>query len=213
MEHLNKKMKIFTPLFILLALTSFAGAQNKKPSPDLILFSNYLQGTYTSEEQSKNDTDYFNISLIITPIWKNKKDGGYWFYVEQAMASKKEKPYRQRVYHVTQTGENNFESAIYTLTEPLRFAQKPEMVDALPVDSIQLKNGCSVILKKNKEGFFEGSTDGKKCASDLRGASYASSIVTLKENELLSWDQGFDKDDKQVWGATKGGYVFKKIKP
>lgn len=200
----------FILIFVVLTFTSSAQLVDKQT--DLKLLANYFQGTYSSEEQSKNDTDYFNISLIITPIWKNKNDGGYWFYVEQAMASKKEKPYRQRVYHVTQTGENTFESAIYTLTDPLRFAQKTELVEALPVDSIQLKDGCAVILNKNKDGFFVGSTDGKKCASDLRGASYASSIVTLKENELLSWDQGFDKDNKQVWGATKGGYVFKKIK-
>ncbi|HNU31965.1 MAG TPA: chromophore lyase CpcT/CpeT [Bacteroidia bacterium] len=206
-------MKMLKSILLLSMLTNFAFAQNKKPSAGLTLLASYLQGTYNSEEQSKNDTDYFNISLVITPIWKHKNDGGYWFYVEQAMATKKEKPYRQRVYHVTQTEENTFESSIYTLTDPLRFAQKTEMVEELTVDSIQLKDGCNVILKKNKEGFFEGSTDEKKCASDLRGASYATSIVTLKENELLSWDQGFDKDDKQVWGATKGGYVFKKIKP
>jgi hypothetical protein len=27
---------------------------------------------------------------------------------------------------------------------------------------------------------------------------------------LLTWDQGFDKDGKQVWGAVKGGYEFKR---
>lgn len=205
---------IMKKLMVLLALfyTSDLAAQKHVSNKDLQVLSSYLQGTYNTEEQSKNDSDYFNISLIISPIWKNKKTDGYWFYVEQAMASKKDKPYRQRVYHLTQKGENSFESAIYTLADPLRFAQKVELVEALPIDSLQHKEGCSVFLKKNKIGFFEGSTDGKKCPSDLRGANYATSIVTLKEDELISWDQGFDKEGKQVWGATKGGYVFKKIK-
>jgi hypothetical protein len=46
----------------------------------------------------------------------------------------------------------------------------------------------------------------------LRGASFANSIVTVTQNEILSWDQGFDKEGKQVWGATKGGYRFIKMK-
>jgi len=32
--------------------------------------------------------------------------------------------------------------------------------------------------------------------------------LSLKKGELISWDQGFDANDKQVWGATKGGYIF-----
>jgi hypothetical protein len=36
--------------------------------------------------------------------------------------------------------------------------------------------------------------------------------VTLDQGQLLSWDQGFDSENKQVWGATKGGYVFIKNK-
>uniref|UniRef100_UPI0038D3A63C CpcT/CpeT family chromophore lyase n=1 Tax=Flavobacterium sp. TaxID=239 RepID=UPI0038D3A63C len=51
----------------------------------------------------------------------------------------------------------------------------------------------------------------KTCASELRGASYATSKVTITANQVLSWDQGFDKDDKQVWGATKAGYIFDKL--
>jgi hypothetical protein len=28
---------------------------------------------------------------------------------------------------------------------------------------------------------------------------------------LASWDRGFDSTDNQVWGAEKGGYIFKKL--
>lgn len=50
------------------------------------------------------------------------------------------------------------------------------------------------------------------CSSLLRGASYASSIETATPKQILSWDQGFDKNGKQVWGPTKAGYVFDKLK-
>jgi hypothetical protein len=46
----------------------------------------------------------------------------------------------------------------------------------------------------------------------LRGASYASSILIVTPEQILSWDKGFDKEVKQVWCATKAGYVFDKLK-
>ena len=61
-------------------------------------------------------------------------------------------------------------------------------------------------------GSYEGSTNGKDCQSDLRGAKYATSEVVISDEGIKSWDRGYDENDKQVWGAEKGGYVFKKLK-
>ena len=55
---------------------------------------------------------------------------------------------------------------------------------------------------------WTGSTAGKECGSDLRGASYATSEVTISSSTLESWDRGYDAADKQVWGAEKGPYIF-----
>ena len=74
------------------------------------------------------------------------------------------------------------------------------------------REGCAVYLNKQKDGSFKGSTKNDECKSDFRGASYATSKVEMKEGSLISWDQGFDEENKQVWGAEKGGYVFKKQK-
>jgi len=30
----------------------------------------------------------------------------------------------------------------------------------------------------------------------------------MNDDAIHSWDQGWDADDEQVWGATKAGYVF-----
>jgi hypothetical protein len=49
-------------------------------------------------------------------------DDGVWLYVEQAVAEYLEKPYRQRVYHVTDQGEGRFASAVFSMDSPLRFA-------------------------------------------------------------------------------------------
>lgn len=182
---------------------------SKKDSSELKELVSIMKGQYSSEVQSKRDTSYFNISLRMVPIWKNK---GHYLYVEQAMFSKQEKPYRVRIYKITQNGDN-FISQIHTLKNEKDWIGKwktPDAFDALTENDIELKQGCEVVLKRVGKNKFSGSTGEKTCPSELRGASYATSIVTVTENEILSWDQGFDKNDKQVWGAEKGGYEFVK---
>ncbi|WP_337872991.1 CpcT/CpeT family chromophore lyase, partial [Ignavibacterium sp.] len=56
---------------------------------DLDLLVSWMTGSFNSEEQSKNDSDYYNISLEMHRIWENRNDG-YWLYVEQAVAAAKE---------------------------------------------------------------------------------------------------------------------------
>jgi len=88
----------------------------------------------------------------------------------------------------------------------------PRPFDGLVPDSLSLKEGCAVLLKRVSDALFEGGTIGNGCTSDLRGASYATSEVTLTPDKLISWDRGFDAEGNQVWGATRGGYVFDRIK-
>ena len=166
-----------------------------------------MQGSYSSEKQSVKDTSYFNISLRMVPIWKKK---GHYLYVEQAMFKKQEKPYRVRIYKITQKGDA-FISEIHTLKNEKDWIGKwktPEAFDALSENDIDLKQGCEVTLKRISKNKFAGETGNKTCPSELRGASYASSKVTVSQNKILSWDQGFNKEGKQVWGAEKGGYEF-----
>ncbi len=171
-----------------------------------------MQGNYSSEKQSIQDTSYFNISLRMVPIMKSK---GNYLYVEQALFKKQDKPYRVRIYKVSRRNETEFASEIYTLKNEKDWIGRwktPEDFDALTENDIELKTGCEVILKRMKKNKFSGSTGEKTCPSELRGASYATSKVTITPDQILSWDQGFDKDGKQVWGATKAGYIFDKLK-
>lgn len=203
-------------LFLLVLLSVFIigcncskSSVSQKDSSELKELVSIMQGQYSSEAHSKRDTSYFNISLRMVPIWKNK---GHFLYVEQAMFSKQEKPYRVRIYKITQNGDQ-FISQIHTLKDEKAWIGKwktPEAFDALTENDIELKQGCEVVLKRVGKNKFSGKTGDKTCPSELRGASYATSIVTVTENEILSWDQGFDKNGKQVWGAENGGYEFVK---
>ena len=199
-------------IYILL-LVIISGCQSAKVAKqnELQQLMNFMQGTYSSEKQSIEDKEYFNISLRMIPIWKEK---GNYLYVEQAMFEKQDSPYRVRIYKVSQRNDE-FISEIYTLKNEKEWIGKwktPKAFDNLAETDIELKPGCEVILKKQPDGTFIGQTGEKTCPSELRGASYASSKVSVTPTQILSWDQGFDKDGKQVWGAVKGGYIFDKIK-
>ena len=71
-----------------------------------------MQGSFNSEAQVTEDSTYFNISLHMYPIWKDK---GNFLYVEQALNNKQNKPYRQRVYELTRLNDSIISSAIYKL--------------------------------------------------------------------------------------------------
>ena len=93
----------------------------KTVDTELEKFSQLMQGDFSSESQSKSDTSYFNISLVMTPIWSDRTDGK-WLYVEQAVSSKLDNPYRQRVYHLQHPSTNIFTSDIYTIKDAISFA-------------------------------------------------------------------------------------------
>ncbi|MBL8152434.1 MAG: chromophore lyase CpcT/CpeT [Blastocatellia bacterium] len=198
-------------LFLIVILFGVSSATFAQKS-DLEKLASLMQGSFSSRQQSEADKDYFHITLHIAPIWKDRQDG-YWFYVEQAVGTQQEKPYRQRVYHLTKVGEDLYESRVYTLPNPEKVIgewKKSEPLATLSPDQLQLRDGCSVFLKKKADQTFEGATDGKKCPSDLRGAAYATSEVIITAEGLKTWDRGYNQDDSQVWGATKGPYIFKR---
>ncbi|MEM5565245.1 chromophore lyase CpcT/CpeT [Psychroserpens sp. AS72] len=174
------------------------------------LFS-LMQGSFDSEIQSQVDSTYFNISLHMYPIWKDK---GNFLYVEQALNSKQDKPYRQRIYEVVKLNDSIFSSAIYTIENDSLWIGKwksPESFDTLSMDNVTKKEGCEVVLKRIEPNYYKGKTGKKTCESSLYGASYATSEVEIMEDKIISWDRGFDDKDEYIWGAEKGGYIFNKL--
>jgi CpeT protein len=170
----------------------------------------WMQGSFTSAEQAKADTNYFEIELEMVSIWTDREDGP-WLYVEQAVASYKSKPYRQRVYQLVTNEDGKYESVVWSLKNQSKFAgqwNNKKLLDSLTPDSLTIRKGCSVILDWNDKGYYEGSTFEDECESNLRGATYATSEVIVKEDRILSWDRGFNEKGEQVWGAEKGGYIF-----
>jgi len=196
------------------ALSSCASTGGHSAEKDLAQLTEMMSGSFSSQAQNAADPkNYFDIRLHMAPIWTTSTDGK-WLYVEQAVATKQEKPYRQRVYHVHASGDG-FASDVYMLPgDPLRFVgawAHPELLKDVTPDKLTPREGCSIHLKKQEDGAFTGSTEGHTCPSELAGAKYATSDVTIRDTLLTSWDRGFDDAGKQVWGATQGAYQFQKL--
>jgi hypothetical protein len=206
---------IKTALFLIVTVLFLysCGNSKDKSAEDLELLTSWITGAFSSEEQSTIDTNFYNIHLHMSEIWTEHNDGK-WLYVEQAASWSLDKPYRQRIYRLTAKEKETFESAVYTFNNPEKFIGawiNNEAYSSITQDSIILKEGCSIFLKKDGNKFV-GSTIGKNCSSELRGASYATSEVVIDENTLTSLDRGFNENGEQVWGAETGPYIFKKVK-
>jgi CpeT protein len=206
------KKLIYFPFLFLMVFSSF-GQTRKVSSKDLLTLRNLMAGTFNSEKQSLEDAEFFHISLIMQPIWEEEQDG-YWMYVEQAMANSLDAPYRQRVYHLYQLDEYTLVSQVYEIREQEKFSEKtqqPNFSQLITKDHLIAKEGCGIYLSKTGKARFEGKTKEKDCPSTLRGASYTTSSAILTKNGMTSWDQGWNAEGEQVWGAMKGGYRFDKI--
>lgn len=105
-----------------------------------------MAGSFSSEAKAAADHDYRDIRLHMVPIWRDRANER-WLYVEQAVGSALDKPYRQRVYRLVEHADGSFESIVFT----------------------------------------------------------------IRSTELANWDREFDTNGKQVWGAEKGPYIFRKL--
>jgi CpeT protein len=192
----------------------FGNAQNKLTNKDVKKLYAFMQGSFSSSQQAAADTNFFNISLQMTKV-KIANSKGLYLYVEQAMATQLNKPYRQRIYHVYLQDDSTIVSKVYELKNPSQYiggCTNKALIKNIRTDSLIDRAGCGIYLRKTSDGLLKGSTPNKECLSSLRGATYATSEVTFYANKLVSWDRGWDKNDKQVWGAVLGGYEFVKIK-
>jgi CpeT protein len=203
------KKLLFNIILICISLTAAA----QQPADEYMRLCTWMTGSFSSAQQAAVDTAYLDIRLHMVPVFKDRTDG-YWLYVEQAVATSVDKPYRQRVYQVVNT-QRGLESIVYEIADPLRFAggwKNAELLKGLQYEMLDMKEGCSILLRWNPgTGTYEGRTGSGNCPSNLQGAAYATSEVMILPTRLVSWDRGFDAQGKQVWGAEKGGYQFLKV--
>lgn len=202
---------LFICLFTMTA-SGFSQDANKNEKADLNTILSYMEGSFSSEEQAQLDSAYFNIDLHMRRIWDDNMLG-LWLYVEQAAASSKDKPYRQRIYLLRQISPSSFSSTIYKFPNPELYVGghlSPEKFDDMTPEDLDELEGCELILEYSNNSFI-GSTEKGKCLNSWGEATYATSEVEIYPDYMVSWDRGWNDADEHVWGAEKGGYKFVKI--
>ena len=199
----------------LLALLLLAALAARASAADDALerLATALTGHFSSAEQAAADKNFRAVTLHVVRIWPQRSDGP-WLYVEQALADAPDQPYRQRVYQLARRDTAVLESRVFTLADPIAATgawKKPLPLSELSPANLSARDGCTVFLREMPDGAFVGRTEGNGCASDLRGASYATTEVTVTASEMVSWDRGYNAAGRQVWGSTAGGYRFKRV--
>jgi hypothetical protein len=173
----------------------------------------WLQGDFDSSVQAQEDEEYFSVSLRMCAV-KLPELGSHILYVEQAMTSNLDSPYRQRLYGI-ETIDNRVASRVYEMSPATEAAlvggcDAPDSVQ-VELDNIREKTGCTVWFEPDGEDRYVGGTEGNECSSQRSGASYATSEVILEPLGIASWDRGWNEDDEQVWGAVAGPYEFARM--
>jgi CpeT protein len=100
------------------------------------------------------------------------------------------------------------------IKNPLRITgacKSEHPLNDLLLDSLIFREGCSTFLKWDSGGYFIGGTRDNNCPSDIRGAAYAASQVTIERYCFISWDRGFAASGKQLRGVENGLDIFIKM--
>jgi CpeT protein len=209
------RLTLLGALFLLPSCAVPGARPDAAPSEDrLLTLRAYLSGSFSSEDQAARDGSYYHITLHTTPMW-TWRDDGPWLYVEQAVTETPDRPYRQRVYKLERTGDGRFWSRVFVIPHAASYAgawKSGSPLSEVSPSHLEERVGCAITLEWDDERkVFVGSTSGTGCPSDLAGAAYATSTVTLEPDRMLTWDRGYDATGQQVWGATEGGYEFLRV--
>ena len=200
-------MKYLYPVLLIVSLSSCSAIPETEEQE---LYS-YLQGSFTSERQSKNDSSYYDIILNISAIWPDRD--GLWVYTEQALSNAPQNPYTQKIYNITRGKQGILVMRPYDLPHSEDYNggwKEPSIFEVLAPQDLSPMTGCSIYFKKEDDKFV-GKTKAKNCSSSLTASKYVINHFTVEEDRVVSWSRGFSADDEQVWGKAEGGYILEKV--
>ncbi|KAE8699952.1 Chromophore lyase CRL [Hibiscus syriacus] len=173
-----------------------------------------LSGEKSSQEQaSRNPDSYFNIRALTCPATE-MVDGSKVLYSEQAFWRTPQKPFRQRFYMVKPCPKDlkcDVELSTYAIRdadEYKNFCDRPRDQRPLPEEVIGdvAEQLTTIHLKRCDRGkryLYEGSTPPSGFPNLWNGATYCTSeLSVLKNNEIHTWDRGYDDDGNQVLFAV-----------
>ncbi|GMH16702.1 hypothetical protein Nepgr_018543 [Nepenthes gracilis] len=185
------------------------------------LVAQSLCGEKNSREQASRDPEnYFNLRMMTCPATE-MVDGSKVLYFEQAFWRTPQKPFRQRFYTVKpclkemRCDVELSTHAIRDMEEYKNYCDRSKDQRPLPEEVIgDIAEHLTTIhlsrCERGKRCLYEGATPPGGFPNFWNGATYCTSELSiLKNNEIHTWDRGYDDDGNQVWGVKVGPYEFK----
>ncbi len=201
-------MKFTVTLFIaLFFLTSCL--PNKKTTANFEKLATMMEGNFSSQKQSKNNSHYKSILLRMTPIWKDK---GTYFVVEQTLFDNQDKPFSIQIHKLYQRRYDIIRE-VYTIKNEQEWLEKrkdSQNYSHFSEADLELQAGCEILIRQSADGSYSGHT-GHDCHLTEFAATYSSAGIVVTDNQIRLWEQGYDKDWNLLWGNVKGGYVLDKM--
>jgi len=203
---------------LLLAPPAHAGVVSAEKSrdsatADLAVLAPLLLGKMNSNEQAAGDNAYAEVYTAHVRLHEGDADWGHvWVYGESAYGATPDKPYRQTVFQLVPQEDGTIHGFQYRLRTPVTYAASALQgtPPAITLDDLVPLPGCTMIWQRTGMTSFAGAMRPGECRNKYRGAAYLASQSQVTATTLLTWDQGMSADGKQVWGPTKGGYVFRR---
>ncbi len=203
-------MKLLLPLFFV-SFFIFGCSSDTTKDTELNNLVTLITGTFSNEEQAKNDASYTHLNLINLRIWKDKP--GYWVYSEVSNANQDNYIYSQRIVNYKRLDSANFVSISYVINNAENFKSahdNPKVFETLTLDDIKMREGCEVYYKKKTSTIFSGKTNKGSCVSNIKGIDYITSAFVISKDKVSIWTRGYDQKGKQVWGKIKGPYKYRR---
>ena len=192
---------------------SVHGNDLRPDDQDVQEVSSWIEGSYSSEKQSRSDSSFANQRLEVRRIWMDRTDG-VWFVMERFQADSSTSPLQQRVIHIHGVEENLTEMRVFAWKNPSKTIGLWKNTDGASQFSdsdLRVLRGCEMYLQRDATSFF-GGTHGMACSS-IPGMSYTSITVRIADQGLAFWERGYSADNKQIFGSEKGPYYYLKQKP
>ncbi|XP_051136033.1 chromophore lyase CRL, chloroplastic [Andrographis paniculata] len=180
-----------------------------------------LAGEKFSREQASRDPEnYFNLRWLSCPA-AEMVDGSRVLYFEQAFWRSPHKPFRQRFFMVEPCSKEmkcDVKLSTYAIRDSEEYRnfcdrskdQRPQPEEVIGDIAEHLTTVYLKRCDRGKRCLYEGSTPADGFPNNWNGASTCTSDITiLKNNEIHSWDRGYDEEGNQVWGVKGGPYEFK----
>lgn len=169
-------------------------------------FLEFLVGTFANKLQAQSHpTRYAHIRVSHRLIGENR------IYGEQAYNYLLNRPYRQFVIDVVESGEE-YRLKNYEIKDASRFAECNNL-EEITDDLLTYREGCDIIMRKTGPKSYQGGTSTCDCYVTWNGVkTYVQNEVTLTEDEYHVVDKGLHTESHQkVWGSDWGAFKFKRM--